>query len=61
MTIYELCLNCKKTTKAVVVYHATGVEWLCSECGHQVDFLDNSDWEECHRSVFPESPLGGSL
>lgn len=55
MTIYELCLNCKKTTKAVVVYHATGVEWLCSECGHQVDFMDTDEWYDYALSLREDS------
>lgn len=51
----ELCLHCMKVTRSVVVHHVTGTEWLCSECGHQVDFMDTDEWYDYALSLREDS------
>jgi len=41
----EYCGHCQRVTESRSVSHDSGVEWLCVECGAQVDF-DFIEWDE---------------
>jgi DNA-directed RNA polymerase subunit RPC12/RpoP len=40
----EFCTRCQTVTASRTVHHASGTEFLCVECGAQVDFLHNEEW-----------------
>lgn len=55
----ELCPKCGRVTPSKVVHHGSGVEFLCSVCGTQTDFLIAEDEvdplgdDHCHHCGAP--------
>ena len=46
MKLNEFCPQCQQVTASRIVSHPSGTEYLCAECGTQVDFLAGDDVEE---------------
>ena len=38
----EFCFRCERVTQSTQKDHASGTEWICLNCGNQVDF-EHSD------------------
>ena len=71
MKLNEFCPQCQQVTASRIVSHPSGTEYLCAECGTQVDFLvgDDADYymeptgscEECGCNLYGDWDKWNSL
>lgn len=58
----DYCHKCKRVTESRAISHPSGVEFVCAECGWQVDFMfDESAFEDDDEPVDSCEACGGNI